>query len=1563
MKTIPLTLVFIAGAWPAMLNAALEPMEVTDGLVAHFDASRGLSTIEGTPPEIGERVERWTDQASIEQGDNAAQGERRGPFLLGSVPELNGRPALDFRNGELLISGLSMNVDEGTWFVVFRSPFVEEDGLIALSDHCSSEVHPDDNGSLVARGWRTTGGSYPIDAVIRNLRVRSSEFFIQNITRKRNGTITQRLTDRTGRVLSSRATLANDSRTRDSLYIGGTGIGSSNRVSNALTGQIAEILVFDRPVTTAERNEVETYLFEKYFGAADTDLDYLPDEWEQEYLMSLDATGEGDLDGDLLVNRREFEAGTDPTRRDTDGDGLDDAREVAMGSSPLEADTDGDLFSDALEALAGTGATSSASKPAALYAELRVFSDMESAESDRHRIRNLAGSGSAGWTRSVPGLQVAGISGKGVQFSGTSNGGGLNYGPQDDFEATGGTVSLAFRLDRTTGQQFLACRGNRDFTRPGWSIFTEEEKLVVRVTSSNRRHSLRLSHPGPLVPDAWNTVAVTFGPGGTITPYLNGSSEGWVPDSPSPGLPDFGLNRNSPLLVGTDDNERHPFAGILDEFAVWDRVLAATEISGVHQNALAGLGLDGQTRNGSPILDQDSDTSLVFCGQSFALRAAGSVGTTTWKKNGGAVPGATATDYIVEPSLADDLGRFQALRHTPDGLQPGPETLVRVAPFDFQQVLRTLGGASDSGEFVAEQLAVDGDTLVAGVSSYRTGLGATRGQVRILNRHRTDPDRWEHAQTIPSPHNNANNFGMDIALEGNTMVIAADRDYSGGDKWGRVFVYTRNSPRGRWNMRQEIPSPARVDNDHFGRGLDIEGDTMVVGALGATQAFVFKRRGTRWSLEKTLEPPKFDLRTTSYGNFVAIQGDTIVVTEYRSSDEDDDGAGVVHIYRRNEGGTNQWGRVQRLTAPGIGTTELFGLGVALEGDTLAINSGDRRRIELYHLDPDTGLATWEATLAKPRVTGVSEPQFSLYGRQIELSGNYLLTSDGWDRERGLESGAAYLFRRDPGRRDKWTLMKKILGEGIGSESKFGGAITMQDNEIFASGADDITVDYPIGAVFGFRCMQDVLPAFSSAPVSLADTGEPYRYDIGVTAAVGTEPIVSVTGELPDWLTLETLEGGRALLSGTPPPAAEGAWPIRLSVGAQWSLPSSQEFTLHVQPGNLAPVVRLDRLELTGAEDEPLEASLARLFADGEDPIEDLEFELLSTVPDPLVTAVSMPTGEARLQVHLGEHENGTGEFSVRALDRGGMHSMGAVQVTISPVNDPPTASPLADIISDPAALPISKDLSASFDDPDLAREGDQLRYLLLNLTAPDLVSSASIDPTSGLLNLEIAPYHDGEASMEIQVTDKDGVRASETLRVVVPPIAPPAVALASQLQINPQTGLLEQTITATNTGSRPIGGFELGYSNLPAGVKVHNATSQGEGSYRLEIGNPLAVGASVALVVEFYDPNRDGALSPEPTVTSILPISPKTAAVQESIATRLLRNEDGSILLEFPAVPGRHYELQYSEDGRVWKISPVSIMAAGTRVQLIDNGPPRTDAHPSTKAMRLYRVVAQAPSS
>ena len=81
--------------------------------------------------------------------------------------------------------------------------------------------------------------------------------------------------------------------------------------------------------------------------ALDSDLDDMPDGWEWEHFGNLDATGSADADSDGLINRMEYQYGTDPGDADSDSDGVSDGDEVGTtGTDPSSSDSDGDGVSD-----------------------------------------------------------------------------------------------------------------------------------------------------------------------------------------------------------------------------------------------------------------------------------------------------------------------------------------------------------------------------------------------------------------------------------------------------------------------------------------------------------------------------------------------------------------------------------------------------------------------------------------------------------------------------------------------------------------------------------------------------------------------------------------------------------------------------------------------------------------------------------------------------------------------------------------------------------------------------------------------------------------------------------------------------------------------------------------------------------------------------------------------------------------------------------------------------------------------------------------------------------------
>ena len=179
--------------------------------------------------------------------------------------------------------------------------------------------------------------------------------------------------------------------------------------------------------------------------------------------------------------------------------------------------------------------------------------------------------------------------------------------------------------------------------------------------------------------------------------------------------------------------------------------------------------------------------------------------------------------------------------------------------------------------------------------------------------------------------------------------------------------------------------------------------------------------------------------------------------------------------------------------------------------------------------------------------------------------------------------------------------------------------------------------------------------------------------------------------------------------------------------------------------------------------------------------------------------------------------------------------------------------------------------------------------------------------------------------------------------------------VGSTITLNPQTGLFEQTVLVTNTSSTTIAGVRLFILSLPADVLVYNASGSTNGIPFVQYNLPLAPGATVSFLIEYYRANRNANIQPTFFAEEIIPVSVTvTGAVLTINSTNLI---SGRFLIEFTATPGRTYAVQYSSNLLDWATAIPNIVAPANRVQWFDDGPPKTESLPSTVGSRFYQVI------
>jgi chitodextrinase len=286
-------------------------------------------------------VGTWLDQSGNDSNASQYSGFYDGDPLLPVRPKLTpsgvfGRPCINF-DGKRNSLNLVPLVDdpelftEGEVFVVLQAaedlPATQKGlwtlGPNAFSNYPYAGGEVTDNFGTSYANWFT-----PLQRLsyynVYNVVSSPSEW-----TSRLNGSINFTRPDNTPQFNTS----------------GLSSLGVSGNPASYFAGNIAEILIYNRALSQAERDTVERYLENKY-GVSDSDGDGLPDWWEVEHFGNLNQNGSGDFDQDGVPNLDEFVNGLRPELTDTDGDGMTDGFEINHGLNPLLNDASSDLDGD-----------------------------------------------------------------------------------------------------------------------------------------------------------------------------------------------------------------------------------------------------------------------------------------------------------------------------------------------------------------------------------------------------------------------------------------------------------------------------------------------------------------------------------------------------------------------------------------------------------------------------------------------------------------------------------------------------------------------------------------------------------------------------------------------------------------------------------------------------------------------------------------------------------------------------------------------------------------------------------------------------------------------------------------------------------------------------------------------------------------------------------------------------------------------------------------------------------------------------------------------------------------
>lgn len=371
-----------------------------------------------------------------------------------------------------------------------------------------------------------------------------------------------------------------------------------------------------------------------------------------------------------------------------------------------------------------------------------------------------------------------------------------------------------------------------------------------------------------------------------------------------------------------------------------------------------------------------------------------------------------------------------------------------------------------TGEMFGYSVAISGSSAVVGVR-YDTEAAPGGGAAHVFAR---SGFTWTHqAKLMAADAAMGDYLGFAVAISGDTVVAGAPyADLSGSNNVGAVYVFTRSGAN--WTQQQKLTASDAGAGDQFGVAVAISGDTIIVGApydyVGGVQsgaAFVFTRTAGVWTQQAKLAPAS-PVRNTEFGGHVAIDGDTVIIAAYRDP-ERGKSAGAAYLFTRTAA---VWTQEAKLMPADLQAYDWFSYGgVAISGDVVAVaqnEGGGLRDFGSVYLFRRNG-GHWERE-QKIAADPAGDDHFAF---SLALSGKHLVIGSSWDGSAGAQAGAVYLYKYDTG---AWRQLAKLCASDTGPGDFFGNT-TAIDGAYFVCGAFNKTNQ--TGAAYAFYIPPNIVP--------------------------------------------------------------------------------------------------------------------------------------------------------------------------------------------------------------------------------------------------------------------------------------------------------------------------------------------------------------------------------------------------------------------------------------------------------------------------------------------------------
>ncbi len=467
---------------------------------------------------------------------------------------------------------------------------------------------------------------------------------------------------------------------------------------------------------------------------------------------------------------------------------------------------------------------------------------------------------------------------------------------------------------------------------------------------------------------------------------------------------------------------------------------------------------------------------------------------------------------------------------------------------DTAAKLTASDGAADD-EF-GISVAVDGGTVVVGARGDKNTVGGTdvsTGSAYVFTKPTNGP--WVSTDTAAKltafDGDDTDEFGISVAVDGNTAVVGArgDQNTVGGTdvSTGSAYVFTKDSDG--WSQVAKLTASDGAADDEFGISVAVDGDTIVVGAYqdddnggesGSAYVFTEPDSGGWVTATQTAKLTASDgAMTDRYGYSVAVSGDTALVGAYSAdttgsdggdgsnsgaayflsisgwTDISDSGSGTIsHIVHPLDNDKEHRFRVRAVNAAGPGPASASAAAtpmLAISQKPAGLTAVARDTVvDLSWVDPeDFSIDNYELLQITQgdKLPSAAAAEYDEFGYSVAVDGNTAVVGARGDES---DTGAAYIFTKDS---DGWSQVAKLTASDGATDDEFGISVAVDgDTNTIVVGArgDKNTVggtDVSTGSAYVFTKGSDGWS--QTAKLTASDGAADDEFGISVAVDGGT----------------------------------------------------------------------------------------------------------------------------------------------------------------------------------------------------------------------------------------------------------------------------------------------------------------------------------------------------------------------------------------------------------------------------------------------------------------------------